>query len=93
MKDQEEEFNQAGNPDYDHVIGMKKCMHIKLELFRRELKETLLKEVSNNKRLNLVMNKNRYYAGKVINEESPWGNTSYAGGNHGLPHNNEGSQK
>ena len=73
-------------------------MHTKLEQFGKELKDNLLKEVSNNHRkieekLNQAMSGNMSYADKVINADPPWRNISCAEGNHGLSHNNEGSQK
>ena len=80
MKDQEDKFNQAGNPDYDYVIEMEKCMHTKLEQFGRELKDNLLKEVNNNHRkieekLNQAMSGSMSYAYKVINTPPPPGET------------------
>ena len=82
MKDQEDKFNQAGNPDYDYVIEMEKCMHTKLEQFGRELKDNLLKEVSNNHRkieekLNQAMSGNMSFADKVMNADPP-GETYHA---------------
>ena len=55
---------------------MEKCMHTKLEQFGRELKDNLLKEVSNNHRkieekLNQAMSGNMSYADKVINAPPP----------------------
>ena len=72
LKEQEEKFHQAGNPDYDHVIIMENCMKAKLENFGKTLKDTLLKEVNeNNKRiedkLNQVMQKSRTYSETVKN--------------------------
>ena len=54
---------------------MEKCMHTKLEQFGRELKDNLLKEVSNNHRkieekLNQAMSGNMF-ADKVINADPP----------------------
>ena len=72
LKEQEEKFHQAGNPDYDHVIIMENCMKAKLENFGKTLKDTLLKEVNeNNKRieekLNQVMQESKTYSETVKN--------------------------
>ena len=70
LREQDEKFNQAGNPDYDHFTQIENCMETKLEHFGKALKEMLFKEVKDNnkkmeEKINLMISENRSYAESV----------------------------
>ena len=78
LKDQEEKFMEAGNPDFDAITKLEDTMKTKLDQIGTSLKEFLLKELhENNKeideKMNIVMAQNRTYVESVQNTQ-PSGN-------------------
>ena len=72
LKEQEEKFNEAGNPDFDVIKNLEGSMKKKLEQIGMCLKESLLKEVQENnkkmeEKLNQVMSLSNSYANTVKN--------------------------
>ena len=78
LKDQEEKFMEAGNPDFDAITKLEDTMKTKLDQIGTSLKEFLLKELHENnieieEKMNIVMAQNRTYAESVQNTQ-PSGN-------------------
>ena len=72
LVDQQNKFEEAGNPEYDAIMKLEELVDTKLEAVGKNLKDFLSKEVSeNNKKINekldQVMKENRSYAESVKN--------------------------
>ena len=76
LKEQEQNFNEAGNPDYDNIVQLEVYMKRELDLISKNIKESLIKEVKENnkqitEKLNRVINQGLTYADTVRNEDGP----------------------
>ena len=61
LKEQEQKFNEAGNPDCDDLVQLEVDMKKELDLIGKNIKESLVKEVQKNniqikEKLNKVIN-------------------------------------
>ena len=75
LKEQEQKFNEVGNPDFDNIVQLEACMKKELHLIGKGIKESLLHEVQENnkqveEKLNKVLNQRVKYADSVRSEES-----------------------
>ena len=72
LKEQEEKFLEAGNPDFDTLVTLENSMNKRIDLIGQTLKESLLKEVQSNNiqfenKFNEMMTQNRTYAESLKN--------------------------
>ena len=72
LKEQDETFNEAGNPDYDHFTRIEKSIKIQLEQISKSLRTSLSEEVERNnkkieEKLNHVVALNQSYASTLRN--------------------------
>ena len=72
MRDQQEKFNEVGNPDYDTMTKLENLMNQKIENIGESIKQSLLQVINQNNKqidgkLTHVMNQNKTYAESVKN--------------------------
>ena len=75
MDDQQDKFEQAGNPDYDSIVKLEEVMKKQIDQVGDSIKESLLREIHDNKKqieekLTQVMNQHKTYAESVINNQA-----------------------
>ena len=89
MRDQQEKFNEVGNPDYDTMTKLENLMNKKIENIGESIKQSLLQVINQNNKqidgkLTHVMNQNKTYAesvkniqGAEINQPIPMDNSNF----------------
>ena len=89
MRDQQEKFNEVGNPDYDTMTKLENLMNQKIENIGESIKQSLLQVINQNNKqidgkLTHVMNQNKTYAesvkniqGAEINQPIPMDNSNF----------------
>ena len=89
MRDQQEKFNEVGNPDYDTMTKLGNLMNQKIENIGESIKQSLLQVINQNNKqidgkLTHVMNQNKTYAesvkniqGAEINQPIPMDNSNF----------------
>ena len=71
--EQQQRFEEAGNPDFDNLVKLEVCMIKELDQIGKTIKESILKEIhENNKEIEKKIN-------KVMNQSVPY-STSVEGG-------------